>query len=458
MAGEKRNLKELNKAQLIELVELLLARVATLEKRVAQLEAADQKKVPKTSQNSSVAPSQDQKANQAVDPAARRGAKPGHVGRSRERLTPDEIIECRVPCCQNCGTDLSGQAQWVVGRHQVIDIPPIKAVVREAWRYQTTCPQCKSQQTAAYAPGFERGRTLGSHLERWILYLHYAHPLSYERVQRLLAELFGVQISRGALVNLVKRAEKRLQAGAADIRRQLQQATVIGSDETGARVAGVKFWQWVFQTPQWAYYVIASSRAAQVIDDVLEDAQPAVWVSDAFSAQLCHPAPDYQLCLAHQVRDLQYMIDSHACDWAQQVQTLFYDVMRFNHERGRLDANAFARQRAAYETRLDALLALPPDTAASENLRGRFIKHRRALFFFLQRADVPPTNNASEQALRNSVIYRKVTGGFRSEWGAQLYANWISILETARRQERPLFVTLAAILEGQPVFALPDSL
>ena len=123
-------------------------------------------------------------------------------------MIPDEIVECRVACCQRCGTDLSEQPQWVVGRHQVIDLPPIQPVVREAWRYRTTCPQCKSQQTAPYVPGFERGRTFGPHLERLVLYLHYAHPLSYERVQRILRELYGLKISQGALVNQVKGAEK----------------------------------------------------------------------------------------------------------------------------------------------------------------------------------------------------------------------------------------------------------
>ncbi len=34
------------------------------------------------------------------------------------------------------------------------------------------------------------------------------------------------------------------------------------------------------------------------------------------------------------------------------------------------------------------------------------------------RRDVPTTNNACERALRPSVIFRKVTGGFRAEWGA----------------------------------------
>jgi transposase len=70
----------------------------------------------------------------------------------------------------------------------------------------------------------------------------------------------------------------------------------------------------------------------------------------------------------------------------------------------------------------------------------------------LHRPDVPPTNNASEQALRNSVIYRKVTGGFRTPQGATLYANLVSILETARRQQRSFFDILTSLLAGQPAF------
>jgi transposase len=88
----------------------------------------------------------------------------------------------------------------------------------------------------------------------------------------------------------------------------------------------------------------------------------------------------------------------------------------------------------------------------SETFRGRFVKHRQSLLRFLHHDDVPPTNNASEQALCNSVIYRKVTVGFRSDWGTDLYAALISILETARRRDLPIFETLAAILKGHPVF------
>jgi len=59
---------------------------------------------------------------------------------------------------------------------------------------------------------------------------------------------------------------------------------------------------------------------------------------------------------------------------------------------------------------------------------------------------VPTTNNASEQALRNSVIYRKVTGGSRSHWGASAYANVASIPEIARRREQDFLDILLALL------------
>ena len=91
---------------------------------------------------------------------------------------------------------------------------------------------------------------------------------------------------------------------------------------------------------------------------------------------------------------------------------------------------------------VDQWLQQVPDNDDSLTLWKRFHKHRAALLLFLHRDDVPPTNNASERALRNSVIYRKVTGGFRTEWGAQTYANVISLLQTARRQGQSLMDTM----------------
>ena len=181
--------------------------------------------------------------------------------------------------------------------------------------------------------------------------------------------------------------------------------------------------------------------------------QPQVWVTDLAAAQLKHPAQQFQVCLAHQVRDLQYAMDAHRCAWAQRLQALFYRAMRLGKHRNTLPAEVYSLQVAEIEGLLDDCLNIYPNPVDSQRLWRRYRKHRDSLLLFLHRDDVPPTNNASEQALRNSVIYRKVSGGFRTAWGAALYANVISILETARRQQLDPFATLASALAGQPTFS-----
>lgn len=453
MRQRREQLKQLDREALIESHLLLEDRVRSLEKQVSDLRQLLTGRLPKTPKNSSIPPSQSQKANKKSQVRAKRGPKAGHVGKSRERREPDEIIECRVACCDQCGEDLSMLPQHVAGRHQVIDIPPIRPVVREVLRYGRYCPQCGSYHRAKAPEGFERGRVVGEHLEQLVLYLHFAHPLGYQRVQHMLAEICGVRLSQGALVNIVKRAKQKLKQAADIIHEQVKQAKVIGSDETGVRVEGATHWQWVFQTPDLAYYVIRPSRAAQVLQDVMAGVQPDVWVSDVYSSQMCHPAKATQICLAHQVRDLQYEVDAHNCSWASQVQTLLYQAMALSKQRKILTRDAYRQQVADIEGKMDAFLKTYPEHKDSQRLWRRYRKHRRNLFIFLQREDVPPTNNASEQALRNSVIYRKVTGGFRSDWGAEVYANLISILETARRTGRAIFEILSLILARQPTFS-----
>jgi transposase len=453
MNQRREQLEQLNKDALVEGYLLLEDRVRSLEKQVSDLRQLLGVKVPKTPGNSSKPSGQSQKANKGSQPRAKHGPKEGHRGQSRERSEADEIIECRVSACRNCGEDLTHLPQHLAGRHQVIDVPPIRPVVRELRRYGRYCPGCGTYCRAEVTEGFETGRVLGRNLEQWVVYLHYAHPLSQQRVQTILAEGFGIQLSAGALNNILQRAQAGLQAAAGAIHEQVKAAAVIGSDETSARLAGKTVWQWVFQTPTLAYHVIRPSRSAQVMQEVMGTSQPEVWVSDLLSSQLCHPAQAHQVCLAHQVRDLQYEIDSQDCSWAHALQALFYQAMALGKQRDSRSPLDYQQAVAQLEGELTRQLTLYPATEGSQGLWRRYRKHRQSLLLFLQRTDVPPTNNASEQALRNSVIYRKVTGGFRSAWGAELYANLLSVLETARRQGRSIFHTLAFLLAPQPSFS-----
>jgi transposase len=327
--------------------------------------------------------------------------------------------------------------------------------VLEAWRYAAACPQCGSTTTAPYPPGFEPTRVFGPHLEALWTYLHEQHHVSYARLAMLGRDLWHLAISQGALANALRRAAQRLRPQSAAIREAVRASPVIGSDETSARVNGRTHWQWVFQTPTASYHVIVPRRNGAVVQEFLGEAAPQTWVSDLWKPQLNAGAARHQICLAHQLRELQYVVDREQSAWAQDCQAIFRLAIHRAHQReaGELWGAAYTAAAAAIERRCDALLATPVEGAEASRLWVRFREHRDHLFVFLYDPTVPPTNNASEQALRPSVVHRKVTGGFRSDWGADAHALVTTVLDTARKRGENLLATLHAAL-GPPA-AIP---
>ena len=420
--------------------------IAQLQGQVQELQARLGEPA-KTSANSSMPPAQGRKANRKGGKTkAKRGPPMGHAGRGRERQEPDVVMECRPRACEACGTNLSGVEGELVGSSQVIELPPIEPVVVEAHGYAAECPACGHRTVAEYPAGMESERVFGTQIEALVSYFHHVHHLSYARLGEVLRDVFGLEISPGALVNSVRRVGAQLEERAEEIREEVRGSPVVGSDETGARVNGRNAWEWVFTTDQVSYHIIVPSRAAGVIKDALEEAQPEVWVSDLFSAQLKNPAPQHQICLAHQVRELQFVIDAERSEWAYQLQALLRRAMRLGQRRKELSEEHYRQQAAAIEATCDELLAQAVGSKKAQGLQRRYRKHRTKLFVFLYRADVPPDNNTSERALRNSVVHRKVNGGFRSGWGATTYATVATVLGTAKKQGQQVLATLRAHL------------
>jgi transposase len=449
----------LSPGELIALVRRLEAhlravetQLAAAQARIGELEAelARRGGPPKTPQNSSTPPSKSWKRERSATEGAKRGPPFGHTGTSRRRAAPDWIVLCQPTHCGACGQDLAVAPHERVGISQVVELPPVQPVVLEAWRYEATCPRCGATTAAAYPAGFEPARVFGPHLEALWTYLHEHHHVGYARLEAIGRDLWRLTVSQGAIANALARVAQRLAPQAAALQEQVRASPVIGSDETSARVQGRTHWHWVFQTPTASYHVIVPRRNGDVVQEFLGDAVPATWVSDLWKPQLGAPAERHQICLAHQLRELQYVVDREQSAWAQDCQELLRSAIHRAHQRdrGELWGAAYTAVVAAIERRCDALLATPVEGTEASRLWVRFREHREHLFVFLYDPAVPPTNNASEQALRNSVVHRKVTGGFRSDWGADAHAIVTTVLDTARKRGEAVFATLQAALGG----------
>jgi transposase len=436
------------------------AELAGAQARNAELEAelARRGGPPKTPQNSSTPPSKGFKRERPAAEGAKRGPPFGHPGTSRQRAAPDWIVLCQPTHCAACGEDLAAASQERVGVSQVVELPPVQPVVLEAWRYAATCPTCGATTATDYPAGFEPTRVFGPHLEALWTYLHEHHHVGYARLAAISRDLWRLAVSQGALANALRRVATRLQPQAGAIREQVRASPTIGSDETSARVNGRTQWQWVFQTPTASYHVIVPRRNGEVVQQFLDGAVPVIWVSDLWKPQLNAPAQRHQICLAHQLRELQSVVDKEQSAWASACQAVFRLAIHRAHQRdrGELWGAAYTAAVRKIEADCDALLAHPVAGPEASRLWVRFREHRHDLFVFLYDPTVPPTNNGSEQALRNSVVHRKVTGGFRSDWGADAYAIVTTVLDTARKRGADLLTTLHAAI-GQPV-AIPPGL
>jgi transposase len=438
------------------LIVALWAEVQRLQTRVAELEAKLQVPI-KDARNSSVPPSHTRKANTPTRPpqGTRREASVGRAGGGRPlHPNPDQVIIATAKVCPHGGAGVSEAGPSLHAVYDKIELPPVQPIVTRVEQYGGRCTDCGQLYVAPVPAGMEPGTPFGASVQSLATYLRYTHAISYERLSALLSQVFGLAISEGGLANLFQLVKGRLDQRVADILSRLRSSRLICSDETSARVNGQQQWEWVFQNAEVCIHVIRPSRGRGVIHEVLGTHRPTIWVSDLYSAQQHHPAEDWQVCLAHQIRDCQFAIDAGDAVFAPRMKAVFLRAFAIHKRRDTLAASTLYQYRCDLQQRVHRYLALQPTNPHGRRLQKRYAKIQENLFLFLEDATIPPTNNSSEQAIRMSTVFRKVTNGFRSEWGRDLFAAVRSVVNTGKRQGLSAFQAIQRALS--PVGSLFD--
>jgi len=436
------------------LIRALWSQVQALTERVLALEAK-LGKPPKTPDNSSMPPSKGQKPNRP-DKAKRLGPRKGSLGRDGGgralSADPDDMVVAKPARCGHCQAAFTDADQTLDARYDKIDLPRVRPVVTRVERYAGHCRCCGATTLAAVPEGMEPGTPFSPDIVALAMYLRFVHAVSYKRLSRLLLDLFGLAISEGALDAAFRRGKPRFDADIAAILARLRRARVIYSDETGVRIDGHGCWNWVFQNADVVIHVVRRSRGAEVVAEVLGGHRPALWVSDLYGAQQGH-AEHWQVCLAHQLRDCQYAIDAGEAVFAPRMKALLLRAVVLARRHRDLADSTRRQYRRRLDHDLDAIMALAPAHRDGRRLRKRYGKVRDHLFTFLDHPEVAADNNSSERELRPTATYRKVTGGFRSNWGADLFAAVRSVIGTAARHGRDAYQAIRNTLLGQSALA-----
>src|SRR3954464_7284407 len=448
------DLSLLSHAEKDALIHTLRAQVQALTAQVAELEAKLDLP-PKTADNSSLPPSRGKKPNREDQPA-RTGPRQGSLGRQgggrRLAETPDETVTARPSRCAHCQAALAEADLTLTARFDKVDLPKVAPVVTRVERYAGHCRCCGGTTLAPLPEGLEPGTPFSHTIVALAMYLRFVHHVSYRRLSRLLLELFGLAISEGALDAAFRRGKPRFDAETSAILARLRCARVVCSDETGVRMDGQNGWNWVFQNDELVIHVIRHSRGASVVAEVMAGHRPAIWVSDLYSAQRGHAAA-WQICLAHQLRDCRYAIEAGDTIFAPRMKALLLRAVVLARRHRSLAESTRREYRRRLENALDAVMALAPTNRHGQRLRRRCGKRRDPLFPSRDPPVVTADNNSSERELRPTATYRKVTGGFRSDWGAHLFAAVRSVIGTAARRGINAYRAIRDTLQGHSVLA-----
>lgn len=438
----------MNKSDIIilssdEQVDLILWQFNEIERLKKELESLQKKlSLPqKNSKNSSVAPSKGFKSNKKdnISNSGNNDKQSKHSDGGRElSLNPDKTFDFHAPKCLDCNNE--ELIKKLVSSYDKVFLPDVKVKTVRVNVYECICKNCNKVVKTEMPDTLSSRELLSDNLKAMIMYLHYENYVSFSRIEKYFKDIYGLSISQGLIDTVIKSSNSALLEKANEIKKSIQESDLVCSDETSARVKGKTYWQWVFQNKEYSYHVIEKTRGSIVKEELFGNNHPAKYVSDAFSSQKVG-VKEWQVCLSHQIRDCNYLIELDNNEFALKMKTLFQEAIKEK------DSILVLKKAKKVEilSKLDEILEIRTKSNSEEKLRKRFSSLKDNLFMFLDYDNVPPTNNSSEQALRPSVIFRKVTNCFRSDLGKDIFANFRTVIDTAKKQGKDVFESIVDI-------------
>jgi len=409
---------------------------------------------PKNSNNSSIPPSKDENRPKRKSLREPSGLKPGgQKGRKGKTLrmveTPDFIEKHTPDYCNCCGKSLEHSVLIPAGKRQVYDIPKIKIKVTEHQIYKKQC-LCGHISEASYPKQANAPVSYGNNIESLIGYFHTRQYLPFKRMQEMFNDVFGTPISEGGIHYILDKLVTKAKPAYKLIKQRIQSTKrhAVGSDETGMKVNGDKYWAWTWQNEEATFITITDNRGQKTITDTMKDGfKDAVLVHDCWASHFNTPAISHQICIAHLLRDLNYLSELYNHKWSKALKLLFQLALKHKKIKKKIDYYYPDTRRAQLEKRLDYLLNYELDLNKKEliTFQKRLIKYRDYILVFLYRYEVPPDNNASERAIRNVKIKQKISGQFRSPDGAFRFAVLRSITDTVLKNKKDVLASLKII-------------
>jgi transposase len=434
-------------------IALLSDQVATLQATVAHVQgqvADAQARAQQHSGNSSRPPSTDPptappRPKQRVS-GRKRGGQKGHPGHTRLQLSGDaitDIITHRPLQCPSCTLPLDA-ALPTEGEpicQQVWEIPSLSIQVTEHRGYGVRCPHCAVRVPAPDLPDGAFGprvTALGS-------VLHGRFRWSMRETAGVLEDLLGVPIGVGSIPSLCQETSSAVDDACRAVAEQVTRAAHVNVDETGWKQGGARRWVWTAVAAHCTRFLVAARRNAAVLPTLLGTAFAGCVSSDRYGVYRQFLIERRQVCLAHLKRNVTAFAErgGPVGEWGRELSATFDAIFAAWHDftdQGRDRARLVATI-APLQATVHTLLDYGPHHISwqARSFCADVSTLEPALWTFVTTDGVEPTNNAAERALRPAVLWRKGCFGADRDDGIVFVARILTVRETCRPQQKPLF-------------------
>jgi transposase len=354
----------------------------------------------------------------------------------------------------------------------VQDLPRVRLVVTEHQALHVCCPACQAVSVGAFPAEAPSRAQYGPRLRAFAVYLLQQQFVPYGRARELCADLFGASLSLGTLLRWVEQSAVTLAPVEARLKEALQRAPVLHVDETGVRRGGRLAWAHVASTARLTHYAIHAKRGSAATDAIgILPYFTGVSVHDGWKPYWRYTRCRHALCTIHHLRELTFLEEQYQQAWAKDLKALLREMKAAVEEaRSQGLRSLSSPSRQVFVSRYRALLAAghaanpPPERrprqrgrvkqSPARNLLERLWLGQDEVLAFLDDFAVPFDNNQAERDVRMLKVQQKVSGSFRSDWGADAFACLRGYLSTLRKQGVALLAALETVVAGHPLY--PD--
>ena len=386
-----------------------------------------------------------------------RGRKPGHPGAwAKAPARIDDEVEYPVPPECSCGGAVvsTGETESTV----VVDIPPVVPQHTRHVAHVGRCERCNKSVSAKLpgAPASGKSLTevsLGPNVQAMALGLRFEQDVPLGKIRAFLGQWYGISVTSSGLSQMFDRLRRRSVPSYDELVEVARASNVVGLDESGHRQDGAAGWMWLMRTDHVSVFRVEMSRGAWVAEAMLGADFKGVVCSDFYGVYTSHDDWVHGYCGAHTIREAKKLAELEPCHETEEFRdrlTAFYVAGKAAAKSGEASERRGARIRLGHIIGSTNWVAFPDIV----RLQERLDVYKAGVTLFIDRSDVPATNNATERDIRTHARHRAMTGGTRSTNGSKTYAHWMSITQTRRKNTLPLrgFVNglYASHLHGKP--------